>query len=123
MKKNILSVTATLLLLFFVSCEKENNPDLTTVDLNNTTWGITSNPLVGSSINFDILFKDNDSIYINSLPIGIGTWSTTSDSVQFGIDTLGTKLTYIGGFPSDTTMQGRMIFGVVPVGTFTGIQK
>jgi hypothetical protein len=41
----------------------------------------------------------------------------------FGVDTMGVTVTYKGGFPTDTTMQGRMTYGVLPLGTFTGVEK
>lgn len=117
MNKNFFSIIAALTLVFFASCEKENNPDSNNVNIDNTTWTITSNPVTGSSYDMDVLFKDNDSIYINSFPIALGTWEITGDSVQFGIDTLGANINYKGGFPTDTTMQGRISYGVVPIET------
>jgi hypothetical protein len=122
MKKLTFSVIVAMLLVFFVSCDKEeeSNPK---ININNSSWNIVSTLATGSTYNFDILFKDNDSFYINSLPIALGTWATSGDSVVFGVDTMGVTVTYKGGFPTDTTMQGRMTYGVLPLGTFTGVEK
>ncbi len=123
MNKNIYGILATLLLVFFASCEKEDNNDSNQVNLDNTTWNVTSTLTTGSSYTFDVLFKDNDSFYVNSVPVALGAWAMSGDSVTFGLDTMGVRVTYKGGFPTDTTMQGRMTYGALPLGTFTGVEK
>lgn len=109
MKKVLLVAVSAL--LFAVSCKKD--AEELTYNLDNTTWSVTTTPLVGSPATVNVLFKDNDSVYVSSL--GLGKWSVSGTDVVFNV----AALNYTGTINSATNMTGDIKVGTTAAGTFS----